>query len=88
MAYSLIHKESDVKQVEDLRRLDWKRITGKDVSSATETSRIDVGISFEQRLQIEYDLVYSDGETERRKLLLVLAKDERTVVSVNLDYRV
>ena len=92
MAYQIpinpIHKESDIRTVEDLRRLDWRRITGRDVLSATQSSRRDVGVSFEPRLQVEYDLEYPDGETEHRRLLLVLGKDERTVVSANLDYKI
>ncbi len=89
MAYQQsIHKESDIRDVEDLRRLNWNRITGRKVSSATESSRLDVGVSFEPRLQVRYDLEYADGEKEDRRVLLVLGKDERTVVSANLDYKI
>lgn len=87
MAYSPIHRESDVKVLDDLDRLDWTRITGRAVLSANELSRQDVGMSFEPRLQVNYDIVYGDGETVLRRVLLVLDKDERTVVSVNLDYK-
>ncbi|MEK6925570.1 MAG: hypothetical protein AABW71_05030 [Nanoarchaeota archaeon] len=83
-----IYRGSEIKVLDDVCRLDWSKVTGRRVLSATEASRLDVGVSFELRTQINYNIVYDDGETEHRRVLLVLKKDETTVVYANLDYKI
>lgn len=88
MDSQLIRDGKDVMSIDDLARLDWSGILGQKVSRVHETDRRDVGVSFEPRIEVDYQIRYSSGKSEIRRVLLVLENDARTVVSADLNYNI
>ncbi|MDO8555983.1 MAG: hypothetical protein Q7R96_02305 [Nanoarchaeota archaeon] len=69
-----------IKEISDLARVDLDVICGEPVV-VMETQREDVGLGFEPRIRVHYDVIRADSNVTKNEVLLILQKDGATVSS-------